>query len=158
MSDFIFDDLNTQLDSCDAKVYSQSAGLIPAGDHNVEVIKARLDDDDDSSRLSLHVQVVGGDFDGAKKWLNFQLRGGKFDWLRERDIKFLKQVQLASNLGQIKSDEDFVGLTFGIRLTQRGEYTNLKRIFKEVPKPTTKDSLPQSTETTKSENTENPFF
>ena len=157
MSDFIFDELNAEFEAMnDVQVYSQTGGTLPAGDFNVEVIKSRLDEDDDRTRLSFQVKAVGGDYDGASKWLNFTLKGGKHSWMRERDVKFLKQIMLASGMKQPKCAEDYVGALFGLRLEERNGYTNLKRVFKDVPKPTTKEQA--ATATTASEPSANPFF
>ena len=157
MSDFIFDELNAEFEAMDdVQVYSQSGGTLPAGDFNVEVIKSRLSEDDDRTQLSFQVKAVGGDYDGASKWINFTLKGGKHSWMRERDVKFLKQIMLAAGMDQPKSADDYIGALFGLRLEERNGYTNLKRIFKDVPKPTTKDQV--TTPAATSETPANPFF
>ena len=157
MSDFIFDELNAEFETMDdVQVYSQTGGTLPAGDFNVEVVKARIDEDDDRTRLSFHVTAVGGDYNGATKWLNFTLKGGKHSWMRDRDVKFLKQINVAAGLEKVVNEDSYIGALFGIRLEERNGYTNLKRIFKDVPKPTTKDQV--ATTEAKSEPAANPFF
>lgn len=145
MSDFLFDSLNEELNKLeDVKPSSQGPVELCPGDHNVEVIKAKLWEDDSSASISLLVQSVGGDFDGHSKWVRFAIKTDK-DWMRERDCRFLKQIQVANKLKEITSADDLIGTTFGIRLVQKGNYVNLARIFDSVSNPTSAGNVPAPT-------------
>lgn len=160
MSDFLFDDLNAALESVEAKPSTQGPVELVPGDHNVEVVKTKLWEDDNSATIACLCQCVGGDFDGHSKWVRFAIKTDK-DWMRERDLRFIKQIQEASGIKEIRSADDLIGAAFGIRLVQKGQYVNLNRIFSKVDRPTTKDSVPApqaSAPRATEAPAENPFF
>ena len=157
MSDFLFDSLSAELNGIDAAPSTPRAPELGPGSYNVEATKAKLWEDDNSATISLLVQSVGGDFDGHERWLRFAVKTDK-DWMRERDMRHLKQVMSAAGIQDLKSEDDLIGATFGIELKAKGQYVNLAKVYKSVPNPTTKDSVPAATAPAVEAPTENPFF
>ena len=157
MSDFLFDSLSAELNGIEAAPSTPRAPELGPGSYNVEATKAKLWEDDSSATISLLVQSVGGDFDGHERWLRFAVKTDK-DWMRERDMRFLKQVMSAADIQDLKSEEDLIGATFGIELKAKGQYINLAKVYKSVPNPTTKDNVPAAAAPAESKPAENPFF
>ena len=60
MSEFIFDDFITEIDSLEVKAPGTAFEKLPAGEHNVEIQKAQVKEYDDDVKIGLLIASVGG--------------------------------------------------------------------------------------------------
>lgn len=156
MSDFLFDEFVSELDSVEVKAPGAGFEKLPEGEFNVEISKAKVAEYDEDVQISLMLVAVGGDYNGASVWVNLPVRKPSHSTVERIGKEQFKKVMLACGFDKIKDVESMVGGNFGIALEYRnGKYASLKRIYKSVPKPTTRDQV--ATEESASADTGNVF-
>lgn len=157
MSDFLFEDLAAELKTMDVTEVrsSNSYEKLPAGDHNVEILKARWSDNDpEKAEIGLQIAAVGGDYNGASCWVNLVVKWDDKPKLVNWHRKMVKEIEVAAGINELAKIEDLVGATFGAKVEYRmDKYPQLKRIFKAVANPTTREAAAATTATpTESDN------
>lgn len=146
MSEFIFDDFITEIDSLEVKAPGAAFEKLPAGEHNVEIQKAQLKEYDDDVKIGLLIASVGGDYNGASCWVNLNIKKPSSPVAERIGREQFKKVMLACGFDTIKDVEDLVGGTFGVTLDYyQDKWAQLKRIHKSVPSPTTRSQVATST-------------
>lgn len=146
MSDFLFDEFVSELDSVEVKAPGTGFEQLPEGEFNVEITQAKIKEYDDDVQISLLLVSVGGDYNGASTWVNIPVRKPSHEVVQRIGKEQFKKIMLACGFDKIKDVEDLVGGTFGIQLEYRnGKYASLKRIYKSVSKPTTRSDAAATT-------------
>lgn len=147
MSDFLFEDFASELDTIEVSAPSRSYEKLPAGEHNVEVTKAMIKDFDDDAQISLLLVSVGGDYDGASAWVNFPVRKPSHPKVEEIAKQQFKRVVMAAGLDKIKDVEDLVGATFGVTIEYyQDKYVRLNRVHTSVANPTKRSAASETEE------------
>jgi len=158
MSDFLFNELNSALSTTEAWEPKAQRRKVPAGDYNVEITECELKSEEDATKLTVQMKVLGGEYEDEVIWNTFWVKGGKFAWMNERDLRFIKQIQMIGGLDAINRETDLIGITLGVKLEERNGYVNLKRVFTKVnnPGPSTEADQPEKTTMNKVSNSD-PF-
>ena len=140
MSDFLFDEFVSELDSVEVKTPGSGFEKLPEGEFNVEISKAKISEYDEDVQISLLLVAVGGDYNGASVWVNLAVRKPSNSTVERIGKEQFKKVMLACGFDKIKDVESMVGGSFGIELEYYKEkWPRLKRIYKSVSNPTTRE-------------------
>ena len=140
MSDFLFDEFVSELDSVEVKEPGSGFEKLPKGQFNVEISKAKISEYDEDVSISLMLVAVGGDYNGASVWVNLAVRKPSNSTVERISKEQFKKVMLACGFDKIKDVESMVGGSFGIELDYyQDKWPRLKRVYKSISNPTTRE-------------------
>lgn len=103
---------------------------LPKGKYQVTLNKATEGEKNNNTRLTFEFQVVEGEYEGRKIWLDFLMatENEKLEWVIKRDKGHLRQM--AESLGfnkdnQPETFDDFLDLPIMVDIGYRNDYMQL---------------------------------